>query len=92
MDLAELCANESWEARETRRLEAKPIGVHWTRARYRKAQHLSRLLDRIAFYDEKPLLVLMYRDLVEKRLSGRDPLERSLRWRLDIHKGDDIPF
>lgn len=62
----------------------------WTRAKYKRAQHLNRLLPLLPFHcPDKPALVQRYHDLWDAHPQGSDPLEVPLRYRLP---SDDIPF
>lgn len=62
----------------------------WTRAKYYKAAHLSRLLSRFNYYyTDKPPLVERYLELCEHiERQGRDPLLTPIGWRYDT----EIPF
>lgn len=62
----------------------------WTRSKYRKAHHLSRLLGRLDYYADKPALVERLHELWEKHPQREDPLLQPLRYRLRVD--DDIPF
>ena len=65
----------------------------WTRAQYRRADHLARFFARFMYYlpDEKPALLERYFDLWERHPQKLDPLTEPLRWRLSRFT-DDIPF
>lgn len=63
----------------------------WTRKRWYRAKHLSRLLTLIRPYGpDIPQLVDDYIDIVEQ-LDRRDPLADPIRYRLALHKGE-VPF
>ncbi|MDA8522022.1 hypothetical protein [Acidovorax sp. NCPPB 4044] len=62
----------------------------WTRAKYKRASHLARLLPHMpGWRSTPPLLVQRYFDLCEQYPQGTDPLTVPLRWR---HPSDDVPF
>jgi hypothetical protein len=70
---------------------------HWTRAKYRKAHHLNRLLIQICNINSLPPLVERYHELWsewDSRHSCSDPLEVPIARRLaDRHpERDGIPF
>lgn len=74
----------------------RPISTAgWTRARYRKAHHLSRLLSRLTGYGSAPPLVEKYAALWSawnwQHEWGIDPLHISARQRLAL-KRDEVPF
>lgn len=68
----------------------------WTRERYRKAHHLSRLLGRHIEHwgPDLPPIVQAFHELwsQQEKRSVPDPLDYPLHLRLARHKGDDIPF
>ena len=62
----------------------------WTRAKYRRADHLARLLGRqITVVGEEPDLVRRYFELWARHPQHNDPLLQPLRYRVGL---DDIPF
>lgn len=61
----------------------------WTRAKYRKAHHLNRLLGKLDYYGQKPPLVERFHELWDRHPQGSDPLLAPIHWRYDR---DDIPF
>lgn len=66
---------------------------HWTRERYRKAQHLSRFFARWVYElpSEPPQLLQRFHDLWERHRQKDDPLLRPIRSRLNDFD-DSIPF
>lgn len=65
----------------------------WTRARYRRADHLARLLSRMQHdLHAPPELVERYFRLWSRYRPEADPLAEPLWLRLSRFKGDDIPF
>lgn len=62
----------------------------WTRAKYRRAQHLARLLPRVNYsQSDAPDIVQRYFTLWERYPSYGDPLLTPMRYRYEL---DDIPF
>ncbi len=62
----------------------------WTRAKYKRASHLARLLPQIySIHASAPPLVQRWLDLMEPIGQQRDPLTVPLRYR---HPSDEIPF
>lgn len=69
---------------------AKPF--RWTRAKYKRAHHLTRLFSGFLHYrSEVPALVRRYQELQEQYPNHRDPLLQPLRYRAAIRFGD-VPF
>lgn len=65
----------------------------WTRKRFYKAKHLSRLL--CQFQASAPPLVDRYHELLNENYDTcgrRDPLSEPIQYRLERFKGDEIPF
>lgn len=60
----------------------------WTRARYKRAHHLIRLLRRVAYCQSEPALVKRYIELWEQHPYWGDPLAIPLMFRYE----NDIPF
>lgn len=66
----------------------------WTRARYKHAHHLNRLLARMYElpYGDAPAIVQRLWELREAHPQRDDELLQPLRWRLGVKFNDEIPF
>lgn len=67
----------------------------WTRARYRKAQHLSRFFARLVYElpSEPPALLQRFHELWARHPQGDDPLLTPFKWRRRmLERLDGIPF
>lgn len=65
----------------------------WTRKRFYKAKHLSRLLCQMPV--SEPPLVDLYHQLLSDHYDSvgrRDPLSEPIKYRLARFADDDIPF
>lgn len=66
----------------------------WTRAAYKQAAHLDRLIPHLPYYVRKPELVNRYHELwAAYTLKHQpDPMRLQLQHRLERYRGDEIPF